>query len=192
MNNWVRYFKTRQSESEYFWNFLTCLSVPEFDVPVVATAEELCARVVEGYVPHGLFVTAVGPHTAPVVVHLPDLHKEKVDKCQALCNQYVSQLYIEVETMQKLLSFSIKVSVGETILIPGRLKLWKPNKPWKFLCWNLTETLSSLKFLHNFQTVSAALKPDISEGSLIHSIIIQEIKVYHINKSLALLQTICE
>lgn len=106
MNNWVRYFKTRQSESEYFWNFLTCLSVPEFDVPVVATAEELCARVVEGYVPHGLFVTTVGPHTAPVVVHLPDLHKEKVDKCQALCNQYVSQLYIEVETMQKLPSFS--------------------------------------------------------------------------------------
>lgn len=146
MNNWVRYFKTRQSESEYFWNFLTCLSVPEFDVPVVATAEELCARVVEGYVPHGLFVTAVGPHTAPVVVHLPDLHKEKVDKCQALCNQYVSQLYIEVETMQKLLSFSIKVSVGETIWIPGRLRLWKPNKPWSFCAETWQKLYVALSF----------------------------------------------
>lgn len=140
MNNWVRYFKTRQSESEYFWNFLTCLSVPEFDVPVVATAEELCARVVEGYVPHGLFVTAVGPHTAPVVVHLPDLHKEKVDKCQALCNQYVSPLYIEVETMQKLPSFS-KFPLG---------------KPFEFLdglgCGNLINLeVSVLKLDRNFK-----------------------------------------
>lgn len=140
MNNWVRYFKTRQSESEYFLNFLTCLSVPEFDVPVVATAEELCARVVEGYVPYGLFVTAVGPHTAPVVVHLPDLHKEKVDKCQALCNQYVSQLYIEVETMQKLPSFS-KFPLG---------------KPFEFLdglgCGNLINLeVSVLKLDRNFK-----------------------------------------
>lgn len=70
-------------------------------------------------------MTAVGPHTAPVVVHLPDLHKEKVDKCQALCNQYVSQLHIEVETMHKLPSFS-KFPLG---------------KPFKFLdglgCGNL-------------------------------------------------------
>lgn len=123
-------------------NFLTCLSVPELDVPVVATAEELCARVVEGDVPHGLFVTAVGPHTAPVVVHLPDLHKEKVDKCQALCKQYVhvSQLYIEVETMQKLPSFS-KFPLG---------------KPFEFLdglgCGNLINLeVSVLKLDRNFK-----------------------------------------
>lgn len=38
----IRHLPTREARLAF-----TCLSVPEFDVPVVATAEELCARVVE-------------------------------------------------------------------------------------------------------------------------------------------------
>ena len=56
-------------------DFLTCLCVPEFDVPVVPTAEELLPRVVEGDVPHCLLMTTVGTYAPPLIVYFPDLEK---------------------------------------------------------------------------------------------------------------------
>ena len=58
-------------------DFLTCLCVPEFDVPVVPTAEELLPRIVKGDVPHCLLMTTVGTYAPPLIVYFPDLEKLK-------------------------------------------------------------------------------------------------------------------
>lgn len=57
---------------------LTCLCVPQFDVPVIPTAEELAPWVVEGDVPHCLFVAVIGPYAPSLIVHLPDLNNTPI------------------------------------------------------------------------------------------------------------------
>ena len=55
-------------------NHVPGLRVPHLDAPVVAGCQEPVARVVEVNIPDAEFVSHVGPHTAPLVVHLPQLH----------------------------------------------------------------------------------------------------------------------
>lgn len=57
---------------------LTCLCVPQFDVPVIPTAEELAPWVVEGDVPHCLFVAVIGPYAPSLIIHLPDLNNTPI------------------------------------------------------------------------------------------------------------------
>ena len=51
----------------------TSFCVPQFDVAIVGSAEELGSTVVKVDVSHALLVTQVRLHTASLVVHLPDL-----------------------------------------------------------------------------------------------------------------------
>mmetsp|Transcript_12692 Transcript_12692/g.32328 ORF Transcript_12692/g.32328 Transcript_12692/m.32328 type:complete len:360 (-) Transcript_12692:538-1617(-) len=53
---------------------LAGLGVPQLHLPIHRGAQELPSVVVERDVTHVLLVPQIGAHTAPVVVHIPDLH----------------------------------------------------------------------------------------------------------------------